>query len=71
MEGAEHVLDGVDLGVAVLDGGLAHEVADEIGAGLELGRAVQVDAAKDVARIDGGWFEGEGDRLSGVESLAG
>lgn len=57
--------------MALLDRRLAHEVAEEFGAGLDLGRAVQIDATKHITGAGRARFEGKGNRLSGVESLAG
>ena len=70
MQRAEHVLDGVQLGVADLDGGGAHEVGDLVDAGLELGMAVQVHAPEHDAVVHGRGFEGHVHGVSGVQGVA-
>ena len=67
VERAEHVLDGVDLGVTRLDGGRAHEVRHQVDPRLDLGRAVEIGAAENDTRAGRGGLQTKGDLFPGVE----
>ena len=70
-EGGEDVLDGMDAGVALGEGGGAVGFGDVFDAGLDLGFAFEVDAAKADAGIGGGGQEGHGDLVAAVQADSG
>jgi len=70
VQGAQHVLHGVDLGVPDLDRGGPHQVGHVRDQGPHFRGAVQVDPPEDHAVAHRGGFHRQGHRIAGVQSAA-
>ena len=69
-EGTEDMLDSVDLGVSLLDGGGAHQVRDQVDPGLDLGVAVEVRPLEHDTVVHGGGLEGHVHGVPGMQGIA-
>jgi hypothetical protein len=70
VQGAQHMLDRVDLGVADLDGGGAHQVGHLVDPGPEFRLAVQVRALENDAVAGRRGLHRQGDDVAGVQRIA-